>query len=270
MEKQLFFKSGGLNLYGMLYSPKQSIVRNKGYLIIHSIAEEKKCSQRTLVELAMELSSKGFFVFMFDLRGCADSQGEFKDATITSWIEDINNATVIFKKETAIDDISFIGLRFGAYLAMVYNITHSQIANLILIEPIFSPYDFLRKSLKHKFIREFCTDGVISSKKSNVLEQLERNSVDFDGFEITPTFFNDINLFREKYDSYTLIEHVRGLIINITLTGKISRETVGLTEKNNVLKHQTLKMDFFWDKIDECDTRKLNEEVINYCLDHDE
>jgi len=266
----MFFRSNDLYLFGVLYSPTSGSCLNKGYLIIHPITEEKKSSHRTLVDIAMELSRKGFFVFMFDLRGCADSQGEFKETSITTWIADISNAIKVFKEESLISEISIIGLRFGAYLTMIYNYLNAEIADLILVEPIFYPYNFLQKTLKQKYIREYCTSGEVTSSKTDILEQLKNNSIDIDGYEMTSSFYNDVIFYHKTYDPAMLIHDVKGLLISINITGKIPKKTDEILKYDNKLLHKTLKIDPFWDKIDGSNTSDLVREISNYCIKNNE
>ena len=106
MEKQVFFKSNGFNLFSVFYEPESfsSSLSRKAYIICHPFAEEKKSSHRILVELAHALVKKGFFVLLFDLRGCGDSEGDDSDITISAWQQDIKNAISYLKTEHLIKE----------------------------------------------------------------------------------------------------------------------------------------------------------------------
>jgi exosortase A-associated hydrolase 2 len=265
MEKQLFFKSNNISLFGVIYQPEKP--KNKGYLIIHPFAEEKKSSQRTLVELSEALCKAGFHVFMFDLRGCGDSQGQFKEASVSNWLRDIHCALSFFKEKTQVQDISMIGVRFGAYLALLYNY-HVEPRKLLLIEPILHPVDYLRKTLRHKLIRELCTEGEIQSSRDDLLKQLEENiSVDFDGYELSTLFYKDLIFFQDYCEPEVLIKNIRNsYLISISLTGSISKDADEFVRRNARLPYTVLKMELFWNKVDESSADKLIGEVLGYCL----
>ena len=265
MEKQLFFNSDDISLFGVKYQPE--VFNNKGFLIIHPFAEEKKSSQRTLVEIAEALCKAGFYVFMFDLRGCGDSQGQFKEASISDWLRDIHRALAFFKEESKIDDISIIGLRLGAYLAMLYN-SHVECKKLILIEPILHPVDYLRKTLRHKLIKELCTEGEIQSRRDDLIGKLKENiSVDFDGHELSALFYKDLIFQEGLYNPGNLVKAIKGsYLISISLTGKISKDSAEFVRLNSQITYKVLKMELFWDKVDEISTDELIGEVLGYCL----
>lgn len=265
MEKQLFFNSDDISLFGVKYQPKA--FNNKGFLIVHPFAEEKKSSQRTLVEIAEALCKAGFYVFMFDLRGCGDSGSQFKEASISGWLRDIHRALAFFKKESKVYDISIIGLRLGAYLAMLYN-SHVESKKLILIEPIIRPVDYLRKTLRHKLIKELCTEGEIRSKRNDLIGQLKENiSIDFDGHELSALFYKDLISHEGLYNPEYLVESVKdSYLISISLTGKMSKDSAEFVRLNSQITYKVLKMELFWDKVDEISTDELIQEVVGYCL----
>jgi exosortase A-associated hydrolase 2 len=267
MERQVFFTSNNISLFGIMYQPDSTRNKNKGYLVIHPFAEEKKSSQRTLVELSDALCKAGFYVFMFDLRGCGDSTGHFKDATISDWLRDIHSALSFFKAEAQLYDVSLIGLRFGAYLATLYNY-HIELKKMILIEPVFHPTDYLKKTLRQKMINELCTEGKISSKRDDLLEQLDEDiSVDLDGYELSAGFYKDL-VFHQGYCSPDiLLKHItKSFLISISLTGSISKESAEFVRSNPNLPYTALKMELFWNKTEEFSVDKLTGEVLGYCL----
>lgn len=267
MEEQLFFSNGSTSLFGVLYQPLKS--KNKGYLLIHPFGEEKKSSQRTLVEIAETLCKAGFFVFIFDLRGCGDSEGTFNEATVSGWVSDIEYAMSFFQNRTKLQNIGIIGLRFGAYLSMIYcNKTSKNNIPLILIEPVLHPLDYLRKSLRHKLMKELCTDGKVLSRRDNLLDQLDKAiSVDFDGYELSAVFYKDMVSINKQFDSYSFLKNIQnGYLISISLTGKISKDALEIINTNLQLPNKMIKMELFWDKVDEVINDELISEVLGYCL----
>ena len=143
-----------------------------------------------------------------------------------------------------------------------------QVKNLVLIEPILHPLDYLRKSLRGKLIKELCTEGEILSKRNDLFVQLEENiSVDFDGHELSASFYKDLCSIQEHYNSEALVEHIKnGYMISISLTGKISKDSQEVIRVNPHLPYKELKMELFWNKVDEVANDELINEVVGYCL----
>jgi len=76
----------GLNLAGVLHSPEGSVV--KGTLVFcHCFTCSK--DYKLLVWLARELVQEGYCVLRFDFTGLGDSEGEFRDSTLSTDIQDL-------------------------------------------------------------------------------------------------------------------------------------------------------------------------------------
>lgn len=261
MEKALFIE-GDVRLFGFLFLPEPAIRKTIGFVVIHPFAEEKKSSHRTLVELSRALYKKGFPVLMFDLRGCGDSEGDFASVRLSDWITDIDRAIEILKKHTGLHKLGIIGLRLGAYLSMSYIGKYAGISECIWIEPVLNPSDYLRKSLRHKLMKELCTDGVITSHRDELIQNLRDNtSVDFDGYEIGAGFYRDLVQAQENQD---VVNISQGLIISVAMTGKMSKTVQQICALYPAVEHYTIKMEHFWNKVEEVDNTELISELLNY------
>jgi len=76
----------GLDLSGALHSPEGSVV--KGTLVFcHCFTCSK--DYKLLVWLAKELVHKGYRVLRFDFTGLGDSEGEFRDSTVSTDVQDL-------------------------------------------------------------------------------------------------------------------------------------------------------------------------------------
>lgn len=76
----------GLDLTGVLHSPEESSV--KGCLVFcHCFTCSK--DYKLLVWLARELVQEGYCVLRFDFTGLGDSEGQFRDSTLSTDVQDL-------------------------------------------------------------------------------------------------------------------------------------------------------------------------------------
>jgi predicted alpha/beta-fold hydrolase len=265
MEKTLFIE-GEASLFGMLFLPETECRKQTGFVVIHSFAEEKKSAHRTLVELSRELCRSGYPLLMFDLRGCGDSEGCFAHVRLKEWLTDIAKAIDALKMLTGLSQLGIIGLRFGAYLSLCYMEQFSNMPECIWIEPILHPVDYLRKSLRHKLMKELCTDGVIASNRDALLRNLQCNtSVDFDGYEIGAGLFRDLTQTQERQIIPNMLKQIRkGLVVSVSMTGKSTKTVQEVYSLNPDIKQMTVTMELFWNKVDDVESDELIAGVCEY------
>jgi len=263
MQKSLFIE-GEVRLFGMLFLPEIEYRRPSGFVVIHPFAEEKKSAHRTLIELSRRLYQNGYPVLMFDLRGCGDSEGSFVHVRLQEWLADIEKAVEVLKLYTGLSELGIIGLRFGAYLSMCYMEQHpGNISECIWIEPVLNPVDYLRKSLRHKLMKELCTAGVITSNRDVLLQNLQQNkSIDFDGYEIGSGLFRDLVQAQETFD--VLKQLRKGLIVSVSTTGKTTKTVQEICSLNAGVKQRTIKVELFWNKDDNVDSDELVFKICEY------
>jgi exosortase A-associated hydrolase 2 len=267
---QFLLKRNGLNLFGMLYQPDNAIINSQtnGFIICHPFAEEKKSSQRVLVEIAQHLCEQGCVVCMFDMSGCGDSQGAFKDSSLSDWVMDIQTSISYFKEQTQLETIGLIGLRLGGYLCLVCAQQDLSINKLVLIQPTLDPHKYLKRSLRQKLIKELHTSGSVVSNRNKLFNTLEADiSIDFDGYEISSHFFKDLV---NNHNNLKLNFNKNLSLFEISLKDTISKEYQRLiTEfehKDKTIFYKHIKMAPFWSKIDTPNYKNLIDEVVSNCI----
>ena len=265
MEKALFIE-GDVRLFGFLFLPEPEIRKAIGFVVIHPFAEEKKSSHRTLVELSRELYKNGFPVLMFDLRGCGDSEGDFGSVRLYDWLMDIDRAMHVLKTYTKLPKVGIIGLRLGAYLSLSYTSLYQNIPEYIWIEPVLNPVDYLRKSLRQKLMKELCTDGAITSNRDNLLQDLQNNTgIDFDGYEIGSELYHDLTAEQERETVAKKLEYIQnGLVISVSMNGKETKTAQEIRSLKPELNYDTVKMELFWNKVDDVESENLISIICNY------
>lgn len=270
IQQSHYFSSENDILHGALFLPKNNI-KNKGYIVCSPFAEEKKSAHRSLFELANHLSDKGFPVLLFDYAGCGDSHGEFKDSSLSQYMRDVNNAISFLKQETEVSEIGLIGLRLGAYLIMQNKVAPCE--EYVLIEPVINPNKYFKQILRQKLMKELITDGQVSSKRSKLMESLDTHqSIDFDGYEISPEFYHDLKQY-SSLEKELFVVNKPALFIHISHTRKTNREVGKLLvfmEQNKNIFYKQLKLEPFWSRIENPQYEPMIHEVINFCTQNNE
>ena len=68
----------------------------------------------------------------FDYSSTGDSGGAGTDASIAAWLEDVDWAIDELMDNAGVDEISVVGLRFGAALAALVSAGRPEIRQLVL------------------------------------------------------------------------------------------------------------------------------------------
>ena len=190
-EHALTFQSAGRRLFGFLHLPEKS---RAGVVFCHPFGDEKKCSHRVMVEAARALDADGVAVLRFDMTGCGDSEGGFRDATVVRWREDLAAAADLVCNRAGVNALGLLGLRLGASIAALAAADLPKLAFLALWEPIVSGRSAFEADLRRKLIKQMMTDGRSSDSRKELLAKLERGDieVDLDGYPITGPLYREL------------------------------------------------------------------------------
>lgn len=131
MTEKVTFLSDSLLLSGVLTASKPSTI---GALFLHGGGHSDKTRYAFLQSF---FEKYGIASFAFDFRGCGESEGEFKNSSLTNRRRDAVAALEFFKQQTSLQDqhIYLWGSSMGAHVAcrVVDNLPH--IKGLILQSP---------------------------------------------------------------------------------------------------------------------------------------
>jgi hypothetical protein len=261
--EQLFLSYKGIGLYTTIMKP-DIVYKQEGYVIVHPFAEEKKSAHRILFEIANAIVEQGFHVVMFDFSGCGDSGGSLLTTTLDDWFEELDFVSKNFKVKYSLNKINYLGLRLGAFIAGIYCSNPTNDYKTIMLEPVIQTEEYFKKILKSKLFKELLTQGNISSKRNELIEDLkEGRFLDFDGHEIGGAFYKSIVGHKEdiKYVNAEIT-----FVVNISITGKPSKEYQKLI-LDGVFKNKnftTIKLEPFWDRIESTpEVGELKKIIIN-------
>ena len=192
LEELITFQSGPFRLVGMLHRPTGK--PKGGYVFCYPFGEERKSAHRAFVHAARVFAEAGFGCLRFDYRGCGDSGGEFHEATVDGWLEDIQAAAAAMRSQLGRVETGLLGLRFGATLAACAAERIPDVAHLVLWEPIVDGRPYFAADLRKKLIKEMLTRGKTSGRRDELLQDLERGKgeIDLDGYKVTGALYAGI------------------------------------------------------------------------------
>jgi alpha/beta superfamily hydrolase len=138
-----FFGSLGNRLYGCYHEPGVWPAREQAVLICNPFGQEYIRAHRACQHLATTVAAAGFPAMRFDYFGTGDSSGESEEATLGQWLEDIDDACEELCDRSGASSVVLAGLRLGASLALDAASRRSDVAGLVLWEPLLDGRQYL-------------------------------------------------------------------------------------------------------------------------------
>ncbi len=118
MEKQISFTSHGQKIYGMLHLPDGE-KKHPAVIMYHGFTGQRVEPHRLFVKTARRLMAEGMAVLRFDFRGSGESEGDFRDMTISGEIDDALTAIDFMRQQPEVDAnrLGLVGLSMGGCVA---------------------------------------------------------------------------------------------------------------------------------------------------------
>jgi alpha/beta superfamily hydrolase len=135
-----FFAGPRGSLYGCQHRPANPAAQRAAVLLCAPTGHEYTACHRALRQLASQLCRAGRHVMRFDYGGSGDSAGDYADARLQSWRDDIAIAIDECRRRSGAAEVALVGLRLGATLALQVARQRSpregDIARLVLWNPV--------------------------------------------------------------------------------------------------------------------------------------
>lgn len=138
-------QSRGEAIFTWLHHPDHGVLPGHGVVICPPIGYEQIHAHRGLRHLADALAQTGFPVLRFDYHGTGDSAGVDEDADRhETWLTNIRDAIAWMQNHLGCTQISLVGLRLGAALA-VQVAQEQAVENLVLWAPVVKGRLYVRE-----------------------------------------------------------------------------------------------------------------------------
>lgn len=160
MQSYFFGPSDG-QLLAVLHPRQGDPVPEHGVVLCYPWGHEYVNALRGCRQLATRLARSGFDVLRFDFAGCGDSAGAGEDVDLGHWLADIAAAIDELKARAQISTVSLVGVRLGASLAALAAARRTDVAGLVLWEPVVSGAAYLAElRARHAaFLRSEAEEG---------------------------------------------------------------------------------------------------------------
>ena len=120
MEEKVTFKSGDLNISGVVHTPDNMAEgdRRPVVLILHGFGSRKDAGN--VIGPTNMFMNWGYVVLRFDMRGCGESDGMFGHLLCLDQVEDTRAAVTFMQSRPEVDSdrIAVVGSSFGAAVAV--------------------------------------------------------------------------------------------------------------------------------------------------------
>ena len=265
-EKVFFFPgSGNRNLFGFLHYADSSS-SSTGIVYCHPFAEEKNMSHSVVVKAARIFAAAGIPVFRFDFSGCGDSEGDLRFSSLEDWLQDLDTAIEVFRKETGISQCLLWGLRSGAGLTLLCEQYGKNIAGFILWQPVldFSVHikQFLRRAISSQISK-----GRGEDTRVNAEDDLHHHGLaHVIGYPITKDLYNSFNDLGKQ--PANVVPSIPVFILSISLMDQpafaLKKYTKRLKEASSPVLLQHITAEPFWDRYWQWECKKSAEATLRW------
>ena len=174
-------------LYTTHYHAKSDIYT----IFIPPLFEELARTRRFMVNLARQVAADGINVLRFDYYGTGLSYGQFDELTLEILSSDVNSIVDYCKREGA-GDITLLGARLGAFLALKQLTTRDYVSKVILLEPVINLSSYIDDILKLAIMNQIVIYGSVKVNVKQLIEKLNRGENIFsDGYSLSSKLFTD-------------------------------------------------------------------------------
>lgn len=204
-----FFGPSKRQLFGIYDAPPG--VSHRGVILCYPWGQEYLSAHKSFGALARRLARNGNHVLRFDYYGSGDSAGAGTEATLSSWLEDLDWALDEIRDMAELRSIALVGLRLGAAIATKAALKHDTVQKLVLWDPVFDGEAYLEELFG-------TLQRVTRSVAYQELEAREGGEVpDVWGVPLTPSF-------RKEIQSITAAHYTQSLPSTLLITNLERRE----------------------------------------------
>jgi len=140
LQEPVVFKVGEERLFGMLHLP-ESGGSFPAVLFCHGFTGHKIEAHALFVKAARALSKAGMAALRFDFRGSGESEGEFRDMTVTREIVDASAGLDVLDGDARMDSdrLAVLGLSLGGVVASCLAAKDSRLRSVALWSAVARP-----------------------------------------------------------------------------------------------------------------------------------
>jgi len=192
-----FLNSAGGQIFSYNFpSGSSSQCSDQAVLILPPFAEEMNKSRRMLNLISQSLNSLGYAVFSLDYFGTGDSEGDFAEAKLDLWLQNIKDA-YNWLIEAGAKVVHLFTLRFSSLLVSpLHSVMDLQFGKVVICQPILDG-----NMMMGQFLRLRTAANMLSGKQKETISDLKallknNESVEIAGYELNPDLYHAISELR--------------------------------------------------------------------------
>ncbi|WP_270165021.1 alpha/beta hydrolase [Paenibacillus sp. SYP-B4298] len=181
MERTITIKSGQWNLAATLHYPEltqDSPSRLPIIIICHGFVGSRIGTDRLFVKAARTFSKEGFIVLRFDYAGCGESDGDYGETGLDSFIEQTRYVLDYALDMDIVDPerVILLGHSLGGASALLTGVKDKRVKTLVLWAPVAHPY----------------TDIVKITGRDVHDQAMTQGGADYLGYTFRPVFYESL------------------------------------------------------------------------------
>jgi exosortase A-associated hydrolase 2 len=190
-QPQVFFSEAEPGQRFNIFYPAQHNTPRGTIVYVHPFAEEMNKSRRMTALTARRLAQAGFGVLQIDLHGCGDSSGDFGEATWSSWVQDVVQAS---QRALSLSPapLWLWGLRAGCLVASEAAQKLDIPTNLIFWAPPSNGSLLLQQFLRLKLAGDMMSGGAKGGMETLKGQLNSGQAVEIAGYELAPRLANGL------------------------------------------------------------------------------
>jgi exosortase A-associated hydrolase 2 len=187
-----FFLDGAKGKLFALYYPPESPVRGH-VLHVPAFAEEMNRARRMVALQARAFAAQGYGVLVFDLFGTGDSEGDFGEASLSCWQQDLTVAGQWLMVQGA-KSIHVWGLRAGVLLALSVVATIGfPCGKLLCWQAVLDGKLFATQFLRLRAVAGMMGKTATEEKTSGLVARLSKGeAIEVAGYWLSPDLINPL------------------------------------------------------------------------------
>jgi exosortase A-associated hydrolase 2 len=185
---QAFFQRSGADDILLVYFPPQPIAGpRRDVLFVPPLAEEMNKARRMIALQARALAKIGIGTLLVDLYGTGDSQGDFRDARLDIWRDNLSTALAWLRQQGS-EAISVLALRLGALLALDWaHDTATALERIVLWQPVLRGETQVNQFLRLRTIASRMEGGRRAESIDSLRQAMTAgDTVEVAGYELAP------------------------------------------------------------------------------------
>jgi alpha-beta hydrolase superfamily lysophospholipase len=141
-----FIEHEGRYLFIWHHPAQPTLRRGSAVVLCPPLGSDYICAYRVWRKLAERLAAAGFDVLRFDYEGTGDSAGDLEEPErVQAWIRNIGRVAAEARQLAGASDVTLVGLRIGATLALHAAVALGGVNRLVLWSPFRSGRAYVRE-----------------------------------------------------------------------------------------------------------------------------